>query len=132
MPVKPAKTNNNKKMFLKALVQSLGIVSEASRKTGFSRTQFYKWCQDDPKYKKEVEDIDNDVLDMVESSLHRQIKNDNATSTIFFLKMKGRGRGYIEKSEIDLKVDRSLDLSKLSDDDLNKFIELSDKAKADE
>ena len=48
----------------------------------------------------EVEDIENIALDFAESQLHKQIGDGNSTATIFFLKTKGRGRGYVERQEI--------------------------------
>jgi len=46
-------------------------------------------------------DIENIALDFAESQLHKQIKEGNSTSTIFYLKTKGKKRGYIERQEHD-------------------------------
>jgi hypothetical protein len=58
------------------------------------------------------------ALDFAESSLHKQIRNGSTPATIFFLKCKGRGRGYIEKQEIDFNNNSAPDLSDLSTDEL--------------
>jgi hypothetical protein len=42
------------------------------------------------------------ALDFGESQLHSQIEKGNTSATIFFLKTKGKKRGYIERSELDL------------------------------
>ena len=41
-------------------------------------------------------------IDFAESSLKKQIKDGNTTATTFFLRTRGRKRGYNEKQEIDL------------------------------
>ena len=42
------------------------------------------------------------ALDFGETQLHAQIREGNTSATIFFLKTKGKRRGYIERSEMDL------------------------------
>lgn len=91
----------NKKAMLDALEKSLGVVTTACKTVGISRTTHYKYLDTDPEYKKAVESVEDLVLDFAESQLHKQIKDGNSTSTIFFLKTKGKKRGYIERQEIE-------------------------------
>jgi hypothetical protein len=44
--------------------------------------------------------MNNIALDFAESSLHKQIQSGVPASTIFYLKTRGKGRGYIERQEI--------------------------------
>lgn len=92
--------NIQKKAMIEALIKSLGIVTTASKAAGIDRGTHYDWLQSDPEYKAAVEDINNVVLDFAESQLHKQILKGEVSSTIFFLKTKGKGRGYIERNEI--------------------------------
>ena len=46
--------------------------------------------------------IGEELLDMAESTLYSLIKEKNVPSTIFYLKTKGKRRGYIEKSESEV------------------------------
>ena len=39
-------------------------------------------------------------IDLSEASLLRQIQNNNTSATIFYLKTKGKNRGYVERTEI--------------------------------
>ena len=39
------------------------------------------------------------ALDMAESQLHKQILGGNTSATIFYLKTKGKNRGYVERHE---------------------------------
>jgi outer membrane lipoprotein-sorting protein len=94
------KTEQHKKAMIEALEKSLGVVTTACKKVGIGRTTFYGWLQDDPEFAKEVDDIQNITLDFAESQLHKQIKDGNTTATIFYLKTKGKKRGYIERQEI--------------------------------
>lgn len=96
------KKAQHKKAMLEALEQTLGVVTTACRKVGIGRTTFYLWMREDEEFKKQVDDIENIAIDFAESKLHEQILNGNPTSTIFYLKTKGKKRGYIEKSEIDV------------------------------
>ncbi len=91
-----------KESMLEALEQTLGVVTTACKSTGIPRSTFYKWIREDEKFKRSVQDIENIALDFAESQLHTQMKNGNTSATIFYLKTKGKKRGYIERSELDL------------------------------
>lgn len=93
------KTEQHKKAIIEALEKSLGVVTTACKKVGIGRTQFYNWLKDDEEFAKEVDDIQNIALDFAESQLHKQIGKGNTTATIFYLKTKGKKRGYIERVE---------------------------------
>lgn len=97
------KTNINKKAMIKALEKSLGIVTKACEKVGISRITHYQWLKDDEEYKTSVESVEDVALDFAETALHQQIEEGNPTSTIFYLKTKGKKRGYTEKQEIDIQ-----------------------------
>ena len=85
---------------LEALIKSLGIVTTACKQVGISRTTFYERLKD-PIFKKQVEDVENIALDFAESKLHSQIQDGSTAATIFYLKTKGKKRGYIERQEIE-------------------------------
>ena len=61
---------------------------------------------DDKEFSKAVKEIENVALDFAESQLHKQIKDGNASSTIFYLKTKGKKRGYIERVQTEDLTDR--------------------------
>jgi hypothetical protein len=90
-----------KESMLKALEKSLGIVTVACKKADIPRSTFYKWMREDKDFEAEVRDIENIALDFAESHLHKQIRDHNSTAaTIFYLKTKGKNRGYVERQEI--------------------------------
>lgn len=98
--VSSEQTEHNKKKILEALEKSFGIVTTACKVVGVGRTQFYQWLKDDAEFKEQVDDLQNVTLDMAESQLHKQILDGNTTATIFYLKTKGKKRGFIERQEI--------------------------------
>ena len=91
-----------KESILKALESSLGVVTVACKSADIPRSTYYKWLKEDEEFAKAVKDIENIALDFGESQLHKQIGDGNTSATIFFLKTKGKKRGYIERSELDL------------------------------
>ena len=94
------KSDIYKSRLLEALENSLGVVTTACKKANISRKTFYQYCNDDPEFKKAVDDIENIALDFAESQLHKQIQGGNTAATIFYLKTKGKKRGYVERQEI--------------------------------
>lgn len=92
-------TTIKKAQILVALETSLGVVTTACRSANVSRTQYYEWLKKDEKFQLKVEDLENVSLDFAESQLHKQIQDGSAAATIFYLKTKGKKRGYIERYE---------------------------------
>lgn len=115
------KTNTLKRAMIVALEKSLGIVSTACKEVKINRSTHYDWMKLDEEYKREVDSILDIALDFAESKLFRQIDAENMTATIFYLKTKGKGRGYVEKQEVSF-VENDIDFSNISDEDLRKFI----------
>ena len=93
-----------KKAMIEALEKSLGIVTTACMSVGISRQTHYNWLSSDIDYKLAVDDLQNVALDFAESKLHKQIEKGNPISTIFFLKCKGKRRGYIEEQDININA----------------------------
>lgn len=91
-------------LFLKYFKEAKGIVSYACQKIGITRSCYYKWLDTDPKFKEKCEEVNEEVIDIVESKLLTAINNDDLTATIFFLKTKGKKRGYVERIEQNVSV----------------------------
>lgn len=82
-----------------ALEKSLGVVTSAARSIGLERRTHYNWMNADPEYKQAVEELNDLALDYAESKLHQQIEGGEVAATIFYLKCKGKKRGYVERQE---------------------------------
>ena len=97
---KPTRSDILKKKLIKALEKSLGVVTTACKNVDVARSTFYDWYNADEVFKKEVDSIGDIAIAFAESQLHKQIQDGNSTSTIFYLKCKGKRRGYVERTEI--------------------------------
>lgn len=119
------KFDNNKKRLLEMLLHSKGIISTACASANLDRQTFYNYKRDDPDFAAAVEEIEESAIDFVESKLLEKINGwENAvltkegyvaydqppsdTAIIFYLKTKGKKRGYVERQEITGKDGESL------------------------
>lgn len=113
--------DNSKREILNALEEKKGIVSAACKSIGLARSTYYLWLGSDTEFKAAVDEIQDVALDYVEGKLFEKIEgvqvrkgvDDNGddivydqppsdTAIIFYLKTKGKKRGYIERTEHEL------------------------------
>ena len=94
---------SKKDIFLIALENSLGHISKACNKAGIARKTYYNWIDKDSKFKESCDSVNEGLIDLAESKLLENIKNNDNTSIIFFLKTKGKKRGYDERQTIEIK-----------------------------
>lgn len=95
--MKPKKT---KKDILIALKKHLGNVTYSCEEVGISRDTFYRWLREDEEFKRDVESVNDIQIDFVENKLMQKIKEGSDAAIIFFMKHKGRGRGYSDSLDI--------------------------------
>ena len=111
------KSDTKKAVMIQALESSLGVVSVACGKAEVSRDTHYRWYKEDPDYKIKVDSVKNICLDFVESHLFEQIKENNTTAAIFYLKTQGKKRGYVERQEVDLGTENHFRIEILDSED---------------
>ena len=111
------KNGQHKKAMLEALEKSLGVVTAACKSVGIARSTHYLWMDTDPEYRKEVDDLSNVALDYAESKLHNQITKENPTAIIFYLKTKGKKRGYVERQEISHEGLKTFQIEEVDEQD---------------
>jgi hypothetical protein len=95
-------TTEKKKRFLEEFARARGIVSVASNNVGITRQQVWNWTNNDPEFKQLYDNILEDQIDFVENKLIEKIEDGSDTAIIFYLKCKGKKRGYVEKQEFDI------------------------------
>jgi hypothetical protein len=110
------RVEHNKKALIEAMEGSLGVVTTACKKVGVSRTTFYEYYNTDEKFKKDIDELEAVALDFAESQLHSQIKNGSTAATIFYLKTKGKKRGYVERQELDVSTGKMFQIEVLGGD----------------
>ena len=106
--------------FIKVLEANAGNVTMACKKIGITRQTYHNWIDRFDDFREQVESVHESLIDFAESALMKKIKEGDTTSIIFFLKTKGRRRGYIEKYDVYLQnqKDDVLDLTDLYDVDV--------------
>jgi hypothetical protein len=94
-------TNKKKKMFLEVFKNNGANISATCNAIKIDRQTYYNWYKKDEKFKKQVEEIKESLIDFAESMLLKKIKKEDLGAIIFFLKTKGKSRGYTERQEIE-------------------------------
>lgn len=98
---KTYKMDTIKKKFLENLSKCKGTISTACKMSGIARSTFYDYINSDKEFMEMVFEIKELSIDYVESKLMQKIDDGDTTAIIFYLKTKGRKRGYGEKLTIE-------------------------------
>lgn len=96
-----------KEAFVKAYRETLGVIKYACEQVNISRRTFYNWLEADEEFRQAVEDVNEESVDFAENALKKKIREGDTTATIFYLKTKGKKRGYIERTEVAAEVSDS-------------------------
>ena len=87
--------------FLEAYDKSLSNISVACKTIGISRNTFYEWLKKYPEFNAKITEFDEGIIDFAETMLMKNIREQKEASIFFFLKTKGKSRGYIERQELE-------------------------------
>jgi len=79
--------------FLSVLEEQLGVVSIALKITDTTRDEYDEWLNN-IFFLDRIKHIDNSCVDFVETQLLNQIRQGNTAAITFYLKTKGKDRGY--------------------------------------
>ena len=93
------RTQINKDRILKALESSLGVVTTALKVTDLSRTNFYKWLQEDEEFSKAVSEVQNIENDFIKSKYYECVKDKVPSVVIHAAKSR---LGWNEKPQLDI------------------------------
>jgi hypothetical protein len=72
------------------------VITTAAKLAGIHRSTHHDWVVTDDEYRDCVQALGDVALDFVESQLHTNIRAGKEASAIFYMKTKGKKRGYIE------------------------------------
>jgi len=98
--VRQAKREKKKEEFLEVYSQKANNVHLTCKTLGIERGTFYKWLKEDDEFKEKILNLEEGDIDSAETALKRQILDGNITAIIFYLKTKGKNRGYVERQEL--------------------------------
>ena len=84
---------------------------------GISRKTFYEWKEKKKKLAEGLEAAEEAIIDFAESKLVEHINNNDVQALIFFLRTKGKKRGYVEKTETDVNINQFEKLMQDTEDD---------------
>lgn len=133
MPKHEEDVQKDKERLLISLKDCSGIVTFACEKVRLSRQTFYRWYRDDAEFKERVDAINELQIDVAEASLLKKIQKGDTTAIIFYLKTKGKDRGYSERREISIPggvsvdVKNDFDVSKLSEEERKVLLKIAEK-----
>lgn len=94
--------------FLIAYENSLGVLKTACEMSGMCRKTIWEWRKKYPEFDAACHECEETALDFVESKMFKKIdRGDKGSESliIFYLKTKGKHRGYVEKQEIDMNAE---------------------------
>ena len=108
----PKNTQNTQKptkkeLFIEALTNNLGHITKACEAANIHRRTYYSWIDKDESFKEDCNNVEAGLVDLAENELLEKIKDRKSphqiTAIIFFLKTKGKSRGYDEKFQFEIK-----------------------------
>jgi hypothetical protein len=85
---------DKKAAFLNEFSKCNAIKTIAARRVKISRTMLYEYINSDPIFAFRVREIEEAWVDYVESKLQDLVNIGHPSAIIFYLKSKGRDRGY--------------------------------------
>ena len=128
-----------KRNFLKAFPRKNYHISRTCIDIGIRRQTYYDWMEADPDFKADIEALEEADIDDAEDSLRTLrkgipkrkadgtfdgwISKPDVTANIFYLKTKGRKRGYEETTKVKLDGNLNTKFSDMSEDALDAKIE---------
>lgn len=131
MPKSNYDIQRDKEKLLTSLKDSSGIVTYACEKAGISRQTYYRWYREDPEFRARADDISELQIDVAEASLLKKIQKGDTAAIIFYLKTKGKDRGYSERREVvvpgGVQVKSEFDLSNLSEEQRRLLLSIAEK-----
>jgi hypothetical protein len=93
------RTKIAKERMLKALEKSLGIVTTALKMADLSRTNYYKWLEEDAEFAKKTKEVENIEKDFIRSKYYECIKDKVPSVIVHAAKTQ---LGLSEKQQIDI------------------------------
>jgi hypothetical protein len=88
----------DKEAFIKSYKEHKTI-SAACEAANISRRTYYDWKEQDEEFAQSIIEVDEARIDYVENKLFENIDGNKTNEILFYLKTKGKNRGYVERQE---------------------------------
>ena len=98
--------------FLRVFLEGRFCIAAACRAVGINRSTFYRW-QKNQRFQRELDDLKQEKIDLIEAALFRNIQSGDPVSIIFALKTLGKNRGYVEAEKVrtgELPAKRAMEI----------------------
>jgi len=89
-----------KEKLIQSIKENKGLLTLAAAKAGVKYWTLWKYSKEFPEIREAVDEAKESMLDFAEGKLYQAISEGNMTAIIFFLKTKGKSRGFIERAEL--------------------------------
>jgi len=106
-----------KELFLKALVYNYGNLTKTCAELKIRTSSIYDWKKGDEHFNNCYNEVENIVTDFVESKLMKMINIDDKQTIMFYLKTKGKDRGYTERTEQNVTHQIPININIMLEDD---------------
>lgn len=109
-----------------ALRATGGFLSLAAQRLGCSYKTVYRRIRASTRLQEALQEIADKRLDLAEAALTKAINNGESWAVCFYLKCKGKHRGYVERTEVTGRDGGPIEHSaaeKLTDEELDKIID---------
>lgn len=124
---KPVLMRESKKTAFPAMLQrNKGMITKTCQEMEMTKSTYYYWREKDEDFAARCDDVLEFTLDTVELALLDKIDKGDTTAMIFYLKTKGKHRGYVERIEQTGKDGEPLNAPKFTETDkeiINRAIE---------
>jgi hypothetical protein len=123
-------TQRTDEEIIEALEKCHGLISPSARYLGFTRQALEYRLKTNPKLEEVRKACREEALDFAENRLIECVDKGSFPAIAFMLKTVGKSRGYTEEITVrNNNFNQNIDLSKLSMEELEKWNELSNKAR---
>lgn len=117
------------KAIVAALYATRGLVHSAAARLGCTSETIYRRMREEPAILAARDDAQASILDLAETRLYERIDASSEPSIFFFLKTRGRDRGYLDVGRRELTgpdgerlFDPLAALEGLSDEQLSRYV----------
>lgn len=101
---KHTKLKNRQKMidFLVIYSNNYGNLTKSLKDANISRDKILRQRRVNDVFRQKMDEIDEELLDIAEAALMRRIEDGDTQAIMFFLKTKGKNRGYTQKVDVEV------------------------------